>query len=63
MVRCPHNPVLGGCKDHAYSRSGFCNLFPAIEPLRGWCAEAERIALVKDNLNTSSPAPLPALCA
>lgn len=77
----PAQPGLVACQDYEYVRNGVCNIFLAIEPLRGWrkvCvterrtaldfadqlralvdedyADAEKIVLVTDNLNTHSPA-------
>lgn len=73
----PSAPEQPQRQDYEYVRHGVCNLFMAVEPLRGWrrvrvtdrrtaqdlaeqlrilveedYAEAERIVLVTDNLNT-----------
>lgn len=79
----PLLPGLTACQDYEYTREGVCNLFLAIEPLRGWrkvsvterrtaldfaqqlrtlvyedYADAEKIVLITDNLNTHTTASL-----
>ncbi len=81
--RAPIPAIPGRCKrvDYEYRRNGSCNLFVAVEPLRGWrklrvtdrrtkrdfagfvkeiaeapeYANAHKIHLVMDNLNTHKP--------